>query len=118
MERPLLFAWPHLPCAMGNPTPQQMRDKMEEQFHFIRSECGLTYPEDVAWIEESGHWYKQLEGIKGHLGRLDIRVENGWYLPEIHDVASNSAGYETLAEAQAACDEVARYRLPGMLSWH
>jgi hypothetical protein len=82
--------------------------------------CGLTYPEDVPWIEEPYLeepclWHKQLEGIDGHL-EVSIRLESGRYLPEIHGVASNSTGYATLSEAQAACDEVARYRLPGMFT--
>ena len=88
---------------------------MEEQLQFIMAECGLTYPEDVPWIEEEGYWHKWLTGIDGNL-EVSNRLENGRYLPKVHGVASNSVGYETLSGAQAACDEVARYRLPGVFT--
>jgi hypothetical protein len=97
---------------MGNPSPQQMKWKLEEQLQFIMAECGLADPADVPWIDEEGYWHKRLTGINGHLD-VSIRLENGRYLPKVNGVAT---GYETLSEAQAACDEVARYRLPGVFT--
>jgi hypothetical protein len=98
---------------MSNPTPQQMRGKMEEQLLFIMAECGLTEPADVPWIEEKGRWHKRLIGIDGHLD-VSITVKDGRYFPELHSVATHQTGFETLAEAKTVCDELARYRLPGV----
>jgi hypothetical protein len=52
---------------------------MEEQFQFIMAECGLTYPEDVPWIEGPCHWHKRMAGIDA-LGRLDQASK--WTLPD------------------------------------
>ena len=92
-----------------------MKWKMEEQLRFIMAECGLADPADVPWVEEENYWHKRLTGIDGHLD-VSIRLENGRYFPKVHGVASNSTGYETLSKAQTACNEVARYRLPGVFT--
>jgi hypothetical protein len=73
---------------MSNPTPQQMRGKMEEQLLFIMAECELTEPADVPWIEEKGRWHKRLIGIDGHLD-VSITVKDGRYFPELHSVATH-----------------------------
>jgi hypothetical protein len=99
---------------MGKPRYIWDPGKMEEQRQFIMAETGLADPGDVPWIEESGHWHKRLTGITGDL-EVAITLENGRYIFNVGGVASK-AGYATLSEAKAACDEVARFRLPGVFA--